>query len=578
MLIKNRYKVIRDLAKGGFGKTSLAEDLDLHNRPCVIKQLTATPDHPYFLEIQNLFKQEAKVLDNLEEAIDQIPAIRGQIPKLYAYFTEANLFYLVQQLIPGKTLLEQVKLGLFSELQVRQFLIDILPVLQVIHRCGIIHRDIKPGNLIIRESDGKPVLIDFGAVKEVAEFAANPDTYFRQTAAQETSSIIGTPYFMAPEQGFGEPVYPSTDLYGLGITVTYALSGEALGSDYTRHSLKRVLSENLSDGFRAVLEKATQIDPRNRYASAEEMLSAIQSLPPLPNPIGKTQIEGNRVRPISTRRSLLRPLAFSIAGLLAAIVGGYSYANYRIGEADRNYQTDKANLKKIEDLKKQGDYQACIAEAQQFAQSHTVSYLNSTAEAEQLGSDCASEIVKNIVSVKAKGDYTACVTKAQQLTKLQATPYPSPIAEAERLKNECAIAADLQNYLRVDIPKLLQEQNQSAVAKIVSQIQPLVQVEGSKITVIYSGSSQPEFVTNAGLQRLTAFFISALCGQSKEFPTTKYADFSSLVVYPKDKPIVATVKKAKWDSYLTEFNRASSATEEATIKQRFMEQIQISTR
>ncbi len=597
MLIKNRYEIIRGLGKGGFGKTFLAKDLDWRDRLCVIKQLTAAEDHADFAYIQDKFRQEAKVLDDLGEAIDHIPALRSQIPKLYAYFTEANLFYLVQQWIPGATLEEQAKVALLNEKQVREFLIDILPVLQLIHNRGIIHRDIKPANLIIREPDGKPVLIDFGAVKELAEIAANPETHCHPTSAQigsaqigsnslsKPSTMIGTPGFMAPEQETCEPVSPSTDLYSLGITAIYALSRQIYRWNHTGKSNWQYISSHLSEGFSAILDKAIQLDSRDRYSNAQEMLEALQSLPPLPDATPAT-IKITRTKPdlvelpspiASTGQSSLRPLLSTAVGLLVAVAAGYFYANYRVAQADLKYQKAQADLQKIEELKEQGEHQACVIEAKQFTQSHTLTYLNPTTEAEQLGSECANAIVKSIEAAKAKGEHTTCIAEAQRLTQSESNLYDDATTKAEALENECSLSAELQKYLRIDVLNLLQESNQSATAEIISKIQPSVQVEGSQVTVSYDGASDAYLVTNSGLQRLAAFFISALSGESKEFPTTKYADFSSLTVSPKGKSIVATVTKENWDAYLKEYNQASSATVQESIKQQFIKQIQVST-
>lgn len=620
MLIKNRYRIVQELAKGGFGETSLAEDVDRFNYPCVIKQLTYTQEHPDYDFIQKKFQQEAKVLQDLGEVIDQIPGLRNQIPKLYAYFTEGNRFHLVQEWIPGQSLADHLKTeGLLNEEQVRRLLIDLLPVLALIHHRGMVHRDIKPGNLMIREADGKPVLIDFGIVKELAGIASNPDERITELAASDSpeqfSTRIGTPGFMAPEQEWCQPIFPSTDLYSLGITAIYALTGKSpkrwvsyqAGKSQWHHFAPQV-----SQALTEILDKAIQPSPRDRYSTAQDMLEAIQSLVPLNDfqaelpattPMASvtefipdsaptstlTSITAQNSAPIPTptpiptsipipnrRLRFLYPLMTAIVGSLIAVGVGYFYSKHQIAQAKFNDQVAQADLKKIENLKAQGEHQACITEAKRFTQLHTSSYLNPAAEAKQLGDDCATEIVKSITTFKEKGDHAACITKAQQLTQSQSTS-PSNISEAKRLEKECAASADLQNYLRVEVPKLEQKNGQPAIAKVISTIQASVQVENDQITIIYDGSTNPDFVTQSGLQRFTAFFISALSGQSKEYPTTKYADFSSLVVSPKGKSMAATVTKAQWDTYLEKFNRASSTTEREEIQQQFIEKIQVST-
>jgi len=119
----------------------------------------------------------------LEELGQQSP----QIPELYAYFQSADQFYLVQEWIDGLTLSDLVSSqGPLAETAVRDILVSLLPVLTTVHSQGIVHRDIKPDNIILRSSDRQPVLIDFGAVKETMATAVNLQGESRN------SMIIGT--------------------------------------------------------------------------------------------------------------------------------------------------------------------------------------------------------------------------------------------------------------------------------------------------------------------------------------------------------------------------------------------------
>ena len=161
MLLNNRYKVLDSIGCGGFGETFLAEDTQMPSgRRCVVKKLHPVSHHPQLYPlIKERFQREAAILEDLGS--------HNQIPALYAYFEENNDFYLVQELIEGITLTNIIQSqSSFSESYVRDFLVDFLQILDYVHQKKIIHRDIKPDNIIIRESDQKPVLIDFGAVKE----------------------------------------------------------------------------------------------------------------------------------------------------------------------------------------------------------------------------------------------------------------------------------------------------------------------------------------------------------------------------------------------------------------------------
>jgi serine/threonine-protein kinase len=267
-LLDNRYQIIRVLGTGGFGETFLAEDTKMPSgRYCAIKQLRAIADNPQVYQlVQQRFLREAAVLEELGEAC-------SQIPRLYANFTENEQFYLVQEWIEGQTLLEKVKSeGKQSEDFTRQITIEILHILDYVHSRGIIHRDIKPDNIILRDSDRQPVLIDFGAVKETVGGGAIPHT--------AKSIVVGTPGFMSSEQSMGRPTFAS-DLYGLGMTGIYLLTGKMprdLTTDpETAEIVWREHAPDISESLARVLEKAVQFYPRDRYKNAKTMLSDLEN-------------------------------------------------------------------------------------------------------------------------------------------------------------------------------------------------------------------------------------------------------------------------------------------------------------
>jgi len=267
MLINNRYQVIRSLGEGGFGQAYLATDTHLPSqRQCVVKQLKPITSNTEVYElIQARFQREAAILEQLGEN-------HPQIPRLYAYFTEAKNFYLVQEWIEGTTL-ESLSLPQ-SESIVRTLLIAILPVLEFVHTQSIIHRDIKPGNIILRADSQQPVLIDFGAVKETVNTAMG--------GSSASSIVIGTPGYMPAEQAAGRPL-ASSDLYSLALTGVYLLTGKSpqeLPSDaQTGEILLQQAASGVSSDLIAVLTKAMQYHPRDRYNSASEMLAALTSTP-----------------------------------------------------------------------------------------------------------------------------------------------------------------------------------------------------------------------------------------------------------------------------------------------------------
>ncbi|MBD2461029.1 serine/threonine protein kinase [Oscillatoria sp. FACHB-1407] len=269
LLLNNRYQVIQTLGSGGFGTTFLAEDTQMPSRRrCVIKQLKPITNNPEVYKlVQERFQREAAILEELGDG-------NSQIPRLYAYFAEAGEFYLIQEWIEGVTLRDRIQTeGIVGEAQVKQILIDILPVLTYVHDKRIVHRDIKPDNIILRKRDGKPVLIDFGAVRETMGTVVN-------SQGQSASSIvIGTPGFMPSEQAAGRPMY-SSDLYSLGLTMIYLLTGkfpQELDLDpQTGEVIWRQHAPTMSADLLAVLDKSIQYHPRDRYATAQDMLVALQ--------------------------------------------------------------------------------------------------------------------------------------------------------------------------------------------------------------------------------------------------------------------------------------------------------------
>jgi len=267
-IIANRYQVIRELSSGGFGETFLAEDTQIPSRrKCVIKQLKPVTHNPEIHQlVKERFQREAIILEELGNTNDQIPT-------LYAYFSEGDQFYLVQEWIEGETLFaltQQQKL--LSEDVVKEILIKLLPVISYVHSKGIVHRDINPSNIMLKKQSQQPVLIDFGAVKETMGVVINTQ------GSSSRSIVIGTPGYMPPEQTAGRPVFAS-DLYSLGLTAIYLLTGttpDLLDTDPANGEIKWQ-SPEISANFAAVINRSIQIHTRDRFTTAQEMLTALQS-------------------------------------------------------------------------------------------------------------------------------------------------------------------------------------------------------------------------------------------------------------------------------------------------------------
>ncbi|MBG1271190.1 serine/threonine-protein kinase [Nostoc sp. WHI] len=282
-LLGGRYRPTQVLSdEGGFGRTYLAEDIHKLNECCVVKQFAPKLQGtgPLTKAIE-LFKQEASRLQELAE--------HRQIPTLLAYFEQNNYLFLVQQFIDGQNLLKEWQTrGSYSETEIRELLLDLLPVLKFIHVRGVIHRDIKPQNIIRRQSDGRLVLIDFGASKQLTA-----------TVQTKMGTVIGSHGYTALEQMQDGKAYPASDLFSLGATCFHLLTGVRPSQLWMQQgygwvaSWRQYLSSPgknrvfLSVELGEVLDKLLQLDIQKRYQSADEVitdltprLSPSSSVPP----------------------------------------------------------------------------------------------------------------------------------------------------------------------------------------------------------------------------------------------------------------------------------------------------------
>jgi tetratricopeptide (TPR) repeat protein len=265
-LLGGRYDILRQLGGGGFGQTYLAKDQHLPGKPyCVVKKLQPKIKRPEALDVaKRLFDAEAQVLHQLGH--------HDQIPRLTAHFEEGRQFYLVQEYVPGRVVSQVFKEDLpLAEDSTIGLLREILTLLIFVHHHQVIHRDIKPSNLILRESDGKIVLIDFGAVKQMT-----------LSPIEESTVIVGSSGYAPPEQLTGHSCFES-DLYAVGMIGIQALTSYS-PKHLQRDPQTRVLfwrdQAEVSPEFAEVLDRLVQHNPNDRYGSAEEVLEALASLVP----------------------------------------------------------------------------------------------------------------------------------------------------------------------------------------------------------------------------------------------------------------------------------------------------------
>jgi serine/threonine protein kinase len=343
MIIGDRYKILQELAQGGFGTTYLAKDIQSSDLLCVVKKLNPlTADLP---TAKKLFQREVRILGDLQES--------HQIPKYFNYIEEDNNFYLIEEYIKG-TPVHLLLNERWSQEKVIVFLQQILAVIQFLHRKKIIHRDIKPSNLIRTEKDEKFVLIDFGSVKEMKNGYANFDS------KMTTVTRIGTPGYAPPEQMDGKPGF-SSDIYALGMTAIQLLMSKL------PNALERDLDGNvILDGsiaiepsLAAILQKMVSYHFKGRYQSVDEAIADLNRLE------GKTEVSLATTQTFPLKKFKIQPRygLIALAALSVSVVGVesvnpflrpmyYSYQGNRFLDA-RQPQAALEQFENLKDLKPQ---------------------------------------------------------------------------------------------------------------------------------------------------------------------------------------------------------------------------------
>lgn len=330
-IIAGRYQIVTFLGEGGMGTTYSAIDLKNH-QPVAIKIVSLRQSQDW--KVLELFEREAKILANLDHPF---------IPNYLDYFQEDSdddrTFYLVQELVEGESLAHLVRRGWkTTEEEVKAIATQILEILSYIHQLEppIIHRDIKPQNIICRD-DGSVYLVDFGAVKEV----------YNQTIIGK-NTMIGTYGYIPLEQLEGK-TYRASDLYSLGCTLVYILTHRS-PADLPQNRFKidfDRLNLNLSKPFQHWLEKMLEPDVKHRFQSAHEALKSLrsnviesrtQSIPgskvKISNTEDKLAIEianfrrKNGIKSIAASWGCLLPVIFGLTLILFLIVYFYLIASW----------------------------------------------------------------------------------------------------------------------------------------------------------------------------------------------------------------------------------------------------------
>jgi len=270
-VLQERYRIVALLGKGGMGAVYRAWDTRLKVHVAV-KEMIPQPglDEETLAQMRLQFHQEATVVARLKHAC---------LVNVTDFFEQGGNAYLVMTFVEGENLAARIQqFGALPETEVVALAQQLLDALAYCHDQGIIHRDIKPQNVIIRP-DGRPVLVDFGLVK-----LWDPSDPRTRTAMRG----MGTPEYAPPEQYevAASHTDPRSDIYSLGATLYHALTGQAPPTATLRIASPdafrppRLLNPNVTPNTEAVILRATELSLNRRFSSAREMAAALAGLTP----------------------------------------------------------------------------------------------------------------------------------------------------------------------------------------------------------------------------------------------------------------------------------------------------------
>ena len=298
LLLRDRYRALKLIGQGGFGRTFQGVDESNASQSyCAIKQFWVEPYSSNQQRATELFAKEAGRLQMLGE--------HPNIPSLIDYFVEAKEHYIVQEFIRGENLSQELLKVSWGETEIRQLLLDLLPLIKFIHGKLVIHRDIKPENIIRRQSDRSLVLVDFGAAKVMTD---------------KTGTVIGSAAYTAPEQLKGKAIYAS-DLYSLGVTCIHLLTRvhpfDLYDSGDNVWNWRDYIDIPIGDRLGRILDRMLKEAINQRYQSAEAVLEDLQSEPA---PV-KNKHTGKKLLSVSAAvilaflgiRALVSPVAIKVS-------------------------------------------------------------------------------------------------------------------------------------------------------------------------------------------------------------------------------------------------------------------------
>lgn len=403
-----RYKVLEEIGRGGMGAIvykALDTELD---RIVAIKILPSfLVRDPEYLE---RFRREAQATAQLDGP---------HILNVFDYGEKDGYTYLVMSYISGGTLQDRLGRPMAIE-EVVDIISQVGEGLAFAHKRGVVHRDIKPGNILLTE-DGQAVIADLGIAKILA---ASPLT--------KTSTVIGTPEYMSPEQGIGaKNVDERSDIYALGVMLYEMLTGQVpFQADtplalvhkhvYEPPPLPHSLNPTIPPAIERVVLKALDKKPEARYQNVEQMVEALCKAAnrPVPEWVGKAHVEPPTRR--ESRVGLVFPRVgrqgLAILGVLAIVCllllgGWFAYQSHRSQQAAMHYNRGVIYLNG-------GSWEVAIYEFDQ-ALAINPGYKDAVAKRAEAQKQLElKSLLEKADDLYAEADWAACIEKLEQIREL----------------------------------------------------------------------------------------------------------------------------------------------------------------
>jgi hypothetical protein len=322
-VVNDRYSILRTLGSGGMAKVYLAHD-EILDRDVALKVL------------REQFAEDGEFVERFKrEALNAAALSHPNIVQVYDRGRAVDdARYIAMEYVPGGTLKERISWsGPLDPGVVASIALQIAEALDAAHERGVVHRDIKPQNVLLTTTGGAKVA-DFGIARAASA-----------TTISQRSVVLGTASYMSPEQAMGEPATPKSDLYSLGVVLYEMLTG---GLPYTAESpvavsMKHVneplrppkeVNPRIPEGVNALVVKLLAKDPEDRYADAAELVEDLRrardGLPPMAADPAADVTEATRVRvqatrPLPAARGRM-PLILAATLALLIVLGGVGWA------------------------------------------------------------------------------------------------------------------------------------------------------------------------------------------------------------------------------------------------------------